>query len=37
MGINTSTPTQALTVSGNINVTTGYTVMDSAGNTYITG
>ncbi|MCX6823706.1 MAG: hypothetical protein NT085_01070 [candidate division SR1 bacterium] len=36
VGIGTSSPTQALTVSGNINVTSGHTIYDGSGNPYIT-
>lgn len=37
VGIMTNNPTQALTVSGNINVTTGNNIYDGDGNPYITG
>lgn len=37
VGIGVSNPANALSVSGNINVTTGYNIYDGAGNKYITG
>lgn len=37
VGIGTSTPTNALSVSGNINVTDGYNIYDGSGNAYLTG
>lgn len=37
LGIGTTTPTHALTVSGNINVTTWYNIYDWGGNPYVTG
>lgn len=36
LGIGTLTPDQLLTVSGNINVTSGYDVYDGLGNAYVT-
>jgi hypothetical protein len=36
VGIGTTTPSQLLTVSGNINVTSGYDVYDGSGNAYVT-
>jgi len=36
IGIGTTSPTQVLTVSGNINVTAGHTVYDGNGSPYIT-
>ncbi|MCX6822653.1 MAG: hypothetical protein NTX91_01465 [candidate division SR1 bacterium] len=36
IGIGTISPTQALTVSGNINVTSGHGIYDGSGNPYIT-
>ena len=36
VGIGTTTPTNALTVSGDINVTAGYNIYDGAGNPYLT-
>ncbi len=36
VGIGTTTPSQFLTVAGNINVTSGYDVYDGSGNAYVT-
>ena len=36
VGIGTTSPTNMLTVSGNINVTSGHGIYDGAGNPYIT-
>jgi hypothetical protein len=36
VGIGTTTPSKTLTVSGDINVTTGHTIYNGAGNPYVT-